>query len=195
MHRFHCFCTVLQLVCGISRSQPLWGNGTTAEIDALREGSNQNPNPEPLEKKRRPNSQCVVCNSRETQVGHWRYRWHNDSAVKTIAYRSLKISEINQMELSRLSGTKYQVYITKSMEIDEATVKVDSIQSALFQRALYMASDKRLRNWFSHVKCVSFSLQRQDFDNIFRCLTGKMKFRVHFVRSGNHSEIQKTTSL
>ena len=35
MHRFHCFCTVLQLVCGIPRSQPLWDNGTTAEIDAL----------------------------------------------------------------------------------------------------------------------------------------------------------------
>ena len=35
MQRFHCFCTVLQLVCGISGSQPLWDNGTTAEIDAL----------------------------------------------------------------------------------------------------------------------------------------------------------------
>ena len=65
----------------------------------------------------------------------------------------LKIFEINQMNLSRLLGTKYQMFLQKAMKTDESYLRVDSRISDLFRRSL--------ASW------LSLSMQRNERIGIF----------------------------
>ena len=70
----------------------------------------------------------------KNNVPHSVFEFLQGSSPKALT--KIKTFEINQMNLSRLRGTKYQISLQNTIETDESYLRVDSRISDLFRKSL-----------------------------------------------------------